>query len=221
MHRGRALRASPGWGGRRWSLAAIVVLMALLMTAPASASSALELVRVARAHEVAHEEDTALRRYMEALSLDPTCDEAYLGLGALRTRRGDLREAERVYSLALEHVPELQQARRARAFVRHALGMRDQAVADLLAPTGQGTPETLRILAQWHGEDGQTPAQLAVWRRIAVLAAETNDSALAREAQLHVRALLVLVREADPAAWPADDRGDRRLFAALARRAGR
>src|SRR5262249_9043067 len=53
-----------------------------------TSSTALELVRLARSHEQAHQEDLALRRYMEALSLDPTCEEAYLGLGSLRARRG-------------------------------------------------------------------------------------------------------------------------------------
>src|SRR5688500_14867589 len=46
--------------GVRWFL---VVLFALLVTLPAtaSASSALELVRIAKAHELAREDDIALR----------------------------------------------------------------------------------------------------------------------------------------------------------------
>src|SRR4051812_20756901 len=96
---------------------AFVVATALAWAPPARASSALELVRMARAHEVAKEDDLALRRYMEAIALDPTCEEAYLGLGALRARRGDLREADTVYSLALEHVPALREARTKRAYV--------------------------------------------------------------------------------------------------------
>src|SRR4051812_10074949 len=114
------------------SMRAIIAMMAvsasLHVAAPAAASSALELVRAARAHEAAHEEDVALRRYMEALSLDPTCEEAYLGLGSLRARRGDLREAERVYSVAIEHLPGLRSARLGRAYVRHALGAHVEAI---------------------------------------------------------------------------------------------
>src|SRR5688500_15335955 len=117
---------------------ALLVALGCFFGAPgtAHASSALELVRIARSHEQAREEDIAIRRYMEALSLDPTCDEAYLGLGALRARRGDLREAERVYSVALEHVPQLRAVRRARAHVRRALGLRMEAVEDLLTASG-------------------------------------------------------------------------------------
>lgn len=202
---------------RRGALAA-----ALLLSAPdASASTALDLVRMARSHEQAHQEELALRRYYEALSLDPTCEEAYLGLGSLRARRGDLREAERVYSVALERLPQLRAARLARAHVRRALGAHAEAVQDLLAGMEDDVP-TLRILASWHGEDGQTPAQLAVWRKIQARAEATGDTSLLLEARTMVRALVILVGPADPAASPPDGRardgGVRRSLSVLARR---
>ncbi len=197
--------------------AALVVLAGLGFAAPASASSALELVRIAKAHELAHEEDLAIRSYMEALALDPTCDEAYLGLGSLRTRRGDLREAERVYSVALEHRPQLRDARTARAYVRRALGYRAEAIDDLLGGA-EGDIGALRVLAGWHGEDGQTPAQLAVWRRILARAEETQNATLREEAKRMVRALVILVGPADPAAAPPDDHGVRRVLASVARK---
>lgn len=201
--------------GVRWFSAVLLALM-LLLPGKASASSALELVRIAKAHEVAREDDIALRRYMEALALDPTCDEAYLGLGALRARRGDLREAERVYSVALEHVPQLTAARTARAYVRRALGLRSDAVQDLLTAAGPSEdPKVLRVLATWYGEDGQIPAQLAVWRRIAARAESSEDAVLAHEAKTMVRALVILVGPADPASYPSDDRNPvRRAIAA-------
>ncbi|HSO36763.1 MAG TPA: tetratricopeptide repeat protein [Labilithrix sp.] len=207
---------SPG----RAALAAILIAACVATSTPASASSALELVRAARAHEAAKEEDLAVRRYMEALALDPTCDEAYLGLGSLRSRQGDLREAERVYSLAIEHLPGLRAARLGRAYVRRALGARTEAVDDLLMG-GDEDPAAMRILAGWYGEEGQTPAQLAVWRRIAARAEATADAVLLHEAKTTIRALLILVGPADPAATPAtEDRGVRRLVATLARRGG-
>lgn len=196
----------------RWLSLALLALV-WLAPATASASSALELVRIAKAHEVAREEEIALRRYMEALTLDPTCDEAYLGLGALRARRGDLREAERVYSVALEHVPALTAARTARAYVRRSLGLRAEAVEDLLTAAGPSEdPKVLRVLAAWHGEDGHVPAQLAVWRRIAARAESGDDAVLAHEARTMVRALVILVGPADPV---LDDRNAvRRALAA-------
>jgi tetratricopeptide (TPR) repeat protein len=199
--------------------AAVALAAALGLARPAMASSALELVRVARAHEAAREEDLALRRYTEAISLDPICEEAYLGLGSLRARLGDLREAERVYSVALEHVPRLRAARLARAYVRRALGARAEAIDDLL--TGlEDDPSALRVLASWYGEEGLAPAQLAVWRRIAVLAEASQDPAKLHEARTTVRALLILVGPADPAAAPASDDRLRRQIAAMARRGG-
>jgi tetratricopeptide (TPR) repeat protein len=205
-------------------LRALLAMMALACclsaTAPASASSALELVRAARAHEAAREDDLAIRRYMEALALDPTCEEAYLGLGSMRARRGDLREAERVYSVAIEHVPGLRAARLGRAYVRRALGARAEAINDLLTG-GDDDPVAMRVLAGWYGQEGQTPAQLAVWRRIAARAEAMSDAVLLHEARTMVRALLILVGPADPAASPAtDDRGVRRLVATLARKGG-
>jgi tetratricopeptide (TPR) repeat protein len=205
---------------RSMRLAAVLVLVAASLVAPpASASSALELVKVARAHEIAHEDDLAIRSYMDALALDPTCDEAYLGLGSLRARRGDLREAERVYSVALEHLPSLRAARTARAYVRRALGMRAEAVEDLLAGVEED-PSALRVLAGWHGEDGQTPAQLAVWRRIAARADALADPVLREEAKRMVRALVILVGPADPAAAPPDVHGLRKVAASVARKGG-
>jgi tetratricopeptide (TPR) repeat protein len=182
-------------------LRAAVTAAFLLAAGPAHASSALDLVRIARAHEMAHQEDVAIRRYMEALGLDPTCEEAYLGLGSLRARQGDLREAERVYSVALEHRPQFRQARIARAHVRRALGYRAEAVADLLVGN-EDDLSALRTLAGWHAEDGQTPAQLAVWRHIEARAEAAQNLVLIHEAQVMIRALSILVGSADPLASP-------------------
>jgi tetratricopeptide (TPR) repeat protein len=198
---------------------ALFAFVAVLATASvASASSALELVKIARAHEASREDDIAIRRYMEALSLDPTCDEAYLGLGRLRARRGDLREAERVYNVALEHLPNLRAARVGRAYVRRALGARVEAIDDLLSGS-EDDPAALRVLASWYAEEAQTPAQLAIWRRIVARAEATQDAALLHEARTMVRALVILVGPADPAAAPSiDDKGFRRFVATLARK---
>ncbi len=214
----RATReARPAFAARR-ALAALMVLGVLSATTAATASSALDLVRAATAHETAHDDDRAVRLYMEALALDPGCAEAYLGLGSLRTRLGDLREAERVYSVALEHVPGLRAARLARAHVRRALGARSAAIDDL-----GGTDddvEALRVLAAWHGEDGETPSQLKVWRRMVARAEAIDDDALRSEARTMVRALTILVGPADPAAAPTVECGVRALVASLARKGG-
>jgi tetratricopeptide (TPR) repeat protein len=204
---------------RRLGLAAMVLGLCARPKA-ASASSASELVQIARAHEQAHDEDIALRRYTEALALDPTCSEAYLGLGSLRARRGDLRESERVYSVALEHMPSLRAARTARAYVRRALRANASAIDDLLA-AAEDDVGALRVIASWYAEDGQAPAELSVWRRIASRAEETHRAALLHEAKTMIRALVIVVGTADPAAFPASasEPGLRRTLSAFARRA--
>src|SRR5450631_4041375 len=95
----------------RWFLCAALVFLPRIVWA----SSCDELVRSARAHEARAENDVALRQYNDAVSLDPTCSEGWLGLGALRAKTGDVAEAERVYNTALTHVPTLASAIAGRA----------------------------------------------------------------------------------------------------------
>ena len=184
-------------------------------------SSADELVRQARAHEAAHDEDVAVRRYMEALEIEPTSADAWMGLGALRLRLGDAAEAERVFSSALERVPALSAALEGRARARWALGRHGDAEADLEAYAGAVRSQaTLRELARWYAVDGRTPPELAVWRRLLDDALERGDAAAEREARRMVRALVILVDGSDPAASPFDPDPTRRALAAIARRGG-
>jgi tetratricopeptide (TPR) repeat protein len=203
-------------------LAAVALGAALSVSRPALASSSVdELIRSARAHEAAGEGDIAARRYMEALSLDPTSENAYLGLGALRVKLGDLREAERVYSVALAHVPRFKKALEARARTRRMLGKNDDAVQDLEAyALLENDLDATKQLAGWYGEDGRAPAQLAAWRRVLVIATRGADEPRMKEARRMVRALQLLVGPADPVTSPIDPDPTRRAIAAIARRGG-
>jgi tetratricopeptide (TPR) repeat protein len=196
-------------------------LAAFLGTGVAAASSSGdELVRQAKAHEAAHEDDVALRRYTDALSIDRTNAEAWLGLGALRLRLHEPEEAERVYVAALDQIPSLHGALRGRAEARWMMGRRAEAEADLDTYARAETDvAALRELADWYGADGRTPAQLAAWRRILVLA-QGGDPALEREARRTVRALVILVDGADPAASPVAPDATRRGMARIAARGG-
>jgi tetratricopeptide (TPR) repeat protein len=215
------------WRGHRRSLAIFLyaALAASLVTPAALASSSAdELVRQARAHEAAHDDDVAVRRYMEALAIEPGNADAWMGLGALRMKIGEAAEAERVYSTALERIPSLQSALEGRARARWALGRHDEAEADLYTfatrQTTQGTVAALRDLAEWYGLDGRTPAALAVWRRLLALAVERADAPSEREARRMVRALVIVVDGADPASSPVDPDTTRGALAAIARRGG-
>jgi tetratricopeptide (TPR) repeat protein len=198
-------------------------VFALLLVAPAlrATPSSDELVRQARAHEAAHEDDVAVRRYMEALELDATAEDAWLGLGALRLRMGEPVEAERVYDAALERVPLLRRAVAGRAHARWAQGNHAQAEADLEAyAVAEADTAALRELASWYGSDGRSPAQLATWRRLLAMATEARDAASEAEARRMVRALVILTDGADPASSPSQPDATRRGLAQIARRGG-
>ncbi|WP_394849398.1 tetratricopeptide repeat protein [Pendulispora brunnea] len=184
-------------------------------------SAAEELVREAQAQEAAAEEQKALRLYTEALGIDPTCRDAYLGLAALRLRLGDAREAERVYSMSLEHVPDLHAALLGRARARRTIGKSPEAAVDLEAyASKEDNPRALRELARWYGEDGRLLAQLAVWRRLYILASTREDNALATEAKTMIRALQIMVHPMDPVTAPPAPAQMRTTIARIARRGG-
>jgi tetratricopeptide (TPR) repeat protein len=209
-----------------------------LVAAPARASSADELVRQAEAHEAAREHDVALRRYAEALAIDPTHPDAWLGLGALRLKLGEAAEAERVYASALERVPSLHRALEGRARARWALGRHAEAESDLDAyAAGDGDVAALRELAGWYAADGRVAAQLATWRKVLALARAPGkpatgdqgrgaeapgaaDAGLEHEARRMVQALVILVDGADPASSPVDPDATRRALARIALRGG-
>jgi len=145
-----------------------VLALAALLTSPLLASPARatassdELVRQARAHEAAHEDDVAVRRYMEALELDVTSEDAWLGLGALRLRLGEPAEALRVYDASLVRVPTLHRAVQGRARALWALGRHAEAEATLdTYATLEGGAGALRELGGWYGSEGRTPAHPA------------------------------------------------------------
>jgi tetratricopeptide (TPR) repeat protein len=212
----------------RFAIAPAALAASLLLAAPARATSqaalsAAELVRQAREHEASHDDLVAIRRYTEALAIDATNADAYLGLGALRLRRGDPREAERVYDSAIAHLPDLGAARVGRAAARRAAGERDLAEQDLedyASRAGAADAGALKQLAAWYGEDARLPAELATWRRLRALAVATRDDALDHESRTMVRALQIVVGGADPAASPATDDPVRRGLARVARRGG-
>lgn len=204
--------------------AALLLLTATLAAAvtprAALASSADELVRQAHEHEAANDDPIAVRRYTDALSIDPTHEGAWLGLGALRMHLGDPVEAERVYDAALARVPTLRAALRGRAEARWAQGRRADAEVDLDRYTElTGDVDALRELARWFEGEGRLPAVLATWRRILTLA-RGDPSTLEAEARRMVKALVLVVDLADPASAPIDPDDTREVMARIARRGG-
>jgi tetratricopeptide (TPR) repeat protein len=196
-----------------------VIAVVLAFATAASASSVDELVKSGEAHENAGDPEIAARRYTDALTLDPTSEQAYLHLGALRAHQGDGREAVRVYSVALSHMPGFHQARRARAHAYWQAGAREDAERDLEDYLDKSPDDdaSLRTLADWYGLHGRHAAQLATWRR---LRARARDEGAQKEAATMVRALQIMVAPADPVLAPETSEPVRRSVARITRRGG-
>ena len=187
-----------------------------------ASSAAAELTRQGREHAKDGDDALAVRRFADAVRLDPSFGPAYLDLAAARERAGDFVEAERTYGVAIEHVPSFVAAFRARAALLRKMGETAREVADLEHLTRiAGGPDTLRALAARYVEDRAWPAALATFRRLRMLAEQSGDEQLLRETTVQVRALGVLCGELDPVVAGAGDRDwVRRAVASVARRRG-
>ena len=208
----------------------LITLALLAATTPARAegnggwasSAAAELTRQGREHAEKGDDALAMRRFSDAVRLDPSYGPAYLELAAARERAGDLVEAERTYDVAIEHIPSFVPAFRARAALLRRMGDIAREIADLehLARVAEG-PDTLRALAARYVEDRAWPAALATFRRLRTLAERSGDEQLVRESTVQVRALAVLCAELDPAVGGAEHHDwVRRALASVARRRG-
>jgi tetratricopeptide (TPR) repeat protein len=218
---------------RRKLVAIFVAVLALrLVMEPASiyaqgseswpASAAAELTRQGREHASKGDDALAMRRFADAIHLDPSYGAAYLELAAARERAGDFVEAERTYDVAIEHVPNFVAAFRARAALLRRMGEFAREMADLehLARVTEG-PETLRALGSRYVESKAWPAALATFRRLRALAERSGDEQLIRDSTVQVRALALLCGELDPVVAGSAERGwVRRAVASVARRRG-
>lgn len=202
----------------RWAAASLGLAFAVAVASPASASSVDELLASAQRHVAAGEEEIALRRYTDAIEIDPFCEACYLGLGALREKRGDYREADRVYTVALLHRLTPTPMLMARARARWAMGYREAALLDLEeAMTREPGPDGLRHLVAYYGELHAIPAQLRVARQLLAYGEKAADEAVVREARVLVAALTIVAGPVDPVTQPVRPDPTRRALARAAR----
>ncbi|MET0593431.1 MAG: tetratricopeptide repeat protein, partial [Polyangiaceae bacterium] len=183
-------------------------------------SAAAELTRQGRDHARQGDDALAMRRFSDAVRLDPSHGPAYLELAAVRERAGDPVEALKTYDVAIEHVPDFIAAFRARAALLRKMGEVSREIADLehLTRIAEG-PDTLRALATRYAEEKAWPAALATFRKLRAWAEEHGDEPVRKAAHLQVRALMVLSAELDPVvAGRADHGWTRRAIANIARR---
>jgi tetratricopeptide (TPR) repeat protein len=192
------------------------------LPAASTHATAAELTRQGIERVRTGDELVAVRRFAEAIALDPGYGPAYLELAAARERAGDYGEAERTYGVAMARIPQYVAALRARAALYGRLGQADKELTDLeTAARFSEEPDILAELAQRYVAARAWPAALAVWRRSRVHAEMMGDEQAARAASIHVRALAILAAELDPVALGATSRDwVRRAEASVARRLG-
>ncbi len=186
-------------------------------------AAARELVRQGRDYAARGEDSAAMRRFTEALTLDPAYGPAYVELGAARERSGDYPEAQRVYERGIAYAPRFAGTYLARGALRDRLGDQTQAILDFETASRLGgavdlsAPEAeARDLARrdW-------PAALARSRRWMALAASSRDPRQEHNASVQAAALSILCGEVDPVRAGARGRGwVRAAMASAARRRG-
>ncbi len=212
----RHLRRTDG-GVTRLALSFVTALALMTLPMRAHAASSDLVFEHAAREEAQGNVYPAIALYHEALGVDGTCERCYLALGNLRERLGDLVEAHRTYSVAIERLPLFADARLHRARVSQKLGMIQNARIDVeayvLSPNIFATDaarSALVELAGWLRTAARFAEELAVWRQIHALA---ND----RDSLYTIRALEIVVGGADPVTQPPFETHDRRALSRVSR----
>lgn len=172
-------------------------------------AQAAELTRQGQDHAAHSDRDTAARRFLDAIAMDATYGPAYLALGALEESTGDPREAERAYSLGIDHVAGFADGLIARGRLRARQRRVAEALGDLEAASAL-RPEDTGVLRELEGayvSIDAFPAALRAARRIAEIADAQGDAAAAKAARVTVRALSLIVGDLDPVIAGASGRG--------------
>ncbi len=158
------------------------------------------LTQEGKAHREKGNVGLAVTRFNDALSIDATFGDAYLALASLREATGELEEADKVLSLALEHIPGFDPALFARAELYGRAKRFDAATSVLLGILAREPEQraALTKVIETASKAGRFPVALAAARRLALLLGKEGDLAAAKDARITVRALTLLVAEADP-----------------------
>lgn len=193
----------------------------------ASESSAL-LIAQGLQRELDGDELGAMKRYRDAIELDPAAEPAYLALGALRVKRNELSEAENIYDVGVGRLPGSRALYLARGKLHRLRGHANDARLDLRRAWSlegiSGSNDEIAIMRELIAlaRDQREPAaELLAWRRILAIAHARGDAKLTSEASVQARALGIFVGEVDPVlSGKALPDAMRKSLASVARRGG-
>ena len=172
-------------------------------------AQAAELTRQGQAHAARGDVEVAARRLLDAIELDVTFGPAYLALGGVDEAKGDLREAERVYSMGIDHVVGFTEGLVARGRLRARQHRLAEALPDLEAASSSrpDDPSILRELYAAYLGAGALPAALSASRRLGLAGEAVGDARAIAEAKAATAALEKLVGALDPVLAGAQGRG--------------
>lgn len=181
-----------------------------------------------KASEASGEDLVAIKRYSDAMAIDPSSEAAYLALAGVREKRGELLEAEEILSVGALRVPTSVDMLIAQGRVLRRRGHTNEAADALRHATSlegaTASPREIAILrerATLERERTAPAAELAVWRRLLAIARQTDDAKLEKEAALQARVLALYVGEIDPVmSGKATHDPLRRTLFSIARRGG-
>jgi len=159
----------------------------------------------------------ALAAYTEAIRLDGTDGAAILALARLRLRLNDVREGERLLTVATRFAEVAAAAHGERGLLREAQGRATEALLDLEQAFALATDDRVvaASLTNLYVQRRAWVAALAVQR---LLLAETRDPALSQEAAVRIRALSLLAGPLDLVKTSTGDKAfTRRSLSRLAR----
>ncbi|MGZ3422962.1 MAG: hypothetical protein ACXVEF_03635 [Polyangiales bacterium] len=194
------------------SLRSVFLIVTALASAPIArdthaspASSAELLVKQGKASEASGDDLVAIKRYSDAMMIDPSSEAAYLALAAVREKRGELLEADEILSVGILRVPTSVDLLIAQGRVQRRRGHPSEAADALRQATrlegATGSPREIAILrerATLERERLAPAAELSVWRRLLAIARQNDDSKLEKEASVQARVLALYVGEIDP-----------------------
>ncbi len=159
--------------------------------------------------------DVAIRRFLDAIELDGTYGPAYLALADLRTRSGEVDEAEKVLDLGLDRIVGFSEGLRAKAELK-VTTKRFDAATSLFVDVLKSAPDdrtTLERLIEVATKADRLPVALGAARKLHALAVASGNESERKNAASTVRVLMKLLGSVDPVlgTQPSRERARRAL----------
>jgi tetratricopeptide (TPR) repeat protein len=142
----------------------------------------------------------ALGKYLEAIGLDATNEQAYLKAGAVHQKLGNYHEAQRVYLAGQTYIVPFLEAQIALARMFRAQGLQLLARRTMLQAFEDGHQHTpaLSELISWKVQDGAWLEALVLSRKLLLVFQQRQQIQDVSRLRKRVKALSLLASDLDP-----------------------